>query len=79
MVKHLLIYLADEIVWDFSLAVRDKIRNFIHAEIASLLAAHIKKRERKDPFIEREREREMNAMDDLCALYIYAKRKTTSG
>ena len=58
MVKHLLIYLADEIVWDFSLAVRDKIRNFIHAEIASLLAAHIKKRERKDPFIERLRERD---------------------
>ena len=57
MVKHLLIYLADEIVWDFSLAVRDKIRNFIHAEIASLLAAHIKK-EREKILSLRERERE---------------------
>ena len=49
----------------------EKIGNFTHSALASLLAAHIKRERKRDPFIERE----MDAMDDFRALFMPRQRQ----
>ena len=49
----------------------EKIGNLTHSALASLLAAHIKRERKRDPFIERE----MDAMDDFRALFMPRQRQ----